>query len=76
MKILCGCEYCKSHGNPMEQPMTPCYQCLTPAPLSPRARCVTCEYRRSIANEQENEILYAEIDALKQEIQKLQKDLS
>jgi cell division protein FtsB len=56
--------------------MTPCYQCLTPAPLSPRARCVTCEYRRSIANEQENEILYAEIDALKQEIQKLQKDLS
>jgi hypothetical protein len=60
----------------MEYPMTPCYQCLTPAPLSPRSRCVTCEYKRSVANEQENELLHQEIEALKLDVEKLQKDLS
>jgi hypothetical protein len=54
--------------------MTPCYQCLTLAPLSPR--CVTCEYKRSVANEQEGELLRQEIEALKLDIQKLQKDLA
>jgi hypothetical protein len=56
--------------------MTPCYQCLTPALLSPRSRCVTCEYKRSLANEQENELLHQEIEALKLDVEKLKKDLS
>jgi hypothetical protein len=51
--------------------MKPCH---TLTPLNPR--CVTCEYKRSVANEQEGELLRQEIEALKLDVQKLQKDLS
>lgn len=39
-----------------------CYVCLTPnMQLSPRSRCVMCEYKRSIANEGEVEELQTKI---------------
>ena len=41
--------------------MKTCYQCDMPAEkLSPRSRCVTCEYERANVNEDENEGLRAE----------------
>lgn len=41
-----------------------CYVCGAVAALSPRSRCVTCEYTRSVANEQENEELRKQITIL------------
>jgi hypothetical protein len=39
-----------------------CYVCLKPGmQLSPRGRCVKCEYERSIANEKEVEELQTQI---------------
>lgn len=46
--------------------MSRCYVCQTEAPLSPRGRCALCEMIRSIANEQENEHLRAQIETLKE----------
>jgi hypothetical protein len=38
-----------------------CYVCLEVRELSPRGRCVKCEYDRSIANELEVERLESEL---------------
>lgn len=46
--------------------MSHCYVCQTEAPLSPRGRCAQCEMIRSIANEQENDHLRAQIETLKE----------
>ena len=47
--------------------MPNCYCCdrqvATTAELSPRGRCVRCEYQRSMANEKENELLRAALAA-------------
>lgn len=44
--------------NECELAQLTCYQCDTPADkLSPRSRCVMCEYKRGNFNEQENETL-------------------
>lgn len=43
-----------------------CYSCdrevAAQTDLSPRQRCVSCEYQRSLANEQENETLRALVE--------------
>lgn len=54
--------------------MEDCYQCLRPSILSPRSRCVNCEYRRAKANEEENEQLREELEALKEELQQLKSE--
>lgn len=46
--------------------MSHCYVCQAEAPLSSRGRCAQCEMIRSIANEQENDHLRAQIETLKE----------
>lgn len=49
-----------------------CYECLKPAiDLSPRSRCAECEWRRAIANEEENSKLRYEYSQLIQRYDEL-----
>lgn len=41
-----------------------CYQCDIEAELSKRSRCVHCEHARSVANEQENNLLRQTLETL------------
>lgn len=41
-----------------------CYVCETKAALSPRSRCVACEYKAAMFNENENEELREKIEEL------------
>jgi len=45
----------------------PCYQCGGPGPLSPRSRCVVCEFNRAEFNAKENDELRAQLAELTEE---------
>lgn len=52
--------------------MKTCYVCdIKTSELSPRSRCVNCEYNRSISNENENEFLRSKVLNLQHEIERL-----
>ena len=53
--------------------MSSCYKCdAITGCLSPRSRCVKCEYESNLFNENENEILRAENAELEQKLSRAQ----
>lgn len=47
--------------------MKECYQCGAEVhELSPRSRCVTCEYERAMYNETENDVLRGQVYTLEE----------